>query len=265
VEECQVTEVCIEQLVVTRGRRRLLDNVTLLIKPGERVIIVGPNGAGKTTLLRAILGLVPAEQGRILLDGVPTESLSPLSRSAKVAWLAQQALVEEPITCLELAQSARYRFRETSSAARRAAHQVLERVGMRHLAQRLVTQLSGGERQRVALAALLAQQAPLLLADEPANHLDPAQQVWAWTMLGQVALDGSLVVVTHSINLISLLGDTSGTRVVGLKHGTVIFDVNYDDASLPRHLQSLYDVAICVHLNGPDRVIIPTGQLEKQE
>ncbi len=72
--------------------------------------------------------------------------------------------------------AARYRFRETTAATRRAADLALERVGLGHAASARLTELSGGERQRVAIAALLAQEARFLLLDEPANHLDPAQQ-----------------------------------------------------------------------------------------
>jgi iron complex transport system ATP-binding protein len=259
MEKICVTELIIDQLVIARGTRRVLDGITLRVGNQERVAVIGPNGAGKTTLMRAILGLIPVQQGSILLDGVPTGKLSPLERAAQLAWLPQQALVEEPITALEFVQAARYRFQEPHQIAREAALRALQRAGAEQWAQSLITRISGGEQQRVALAALFAQEATVLLADEPANHLDPAQQVSAWTLLGQAACAGSILVITHDINLVPLLGDPSQTRIVALNRGRLVFDVPASESSLPERLRELYGIEMRAYGQAASRVIVPRG------
>ena len=240
----------------------MLDEISLRVRDRERVAVIGPNGAGKTTLMRAILGLLPMEEGEILLDGVSTQKLSPMERAAKVAWLPQQALVEEPITAVEFVQAARFRFQEANRVARDAAFRALQSVGAAQWANSLITRLSGGEQQRVALAALFAQEATLLLADEPANHLDPAQQACAWRLLGQAATFGTIMVITHDVNLVPLLGELSRTRVVALNRGRIVFDVMANDSSLTERLCELYGIEVQVYGQSGHRVIVPKGALE---
>ncbi len=254
-----MTAISVEDITVQSGTQRILEGISLRIERGDRVALIGPNGAGKTTLLRAILGLVPLRAGRILLDGRANHALSPLERAAQIAWLPQQALADEAITTLEYVLAARFRFRESKQAAREAALRALACVGAQSWASRLVTQLSGGEQQRVALAALLAQESRILLADEPANHLDPAQQVAVWGLLGQFAASGTMIVVTHDINWVAWLGAPSGTRVVALKQGRLAFDVMAHDVSLPDRLRQLYGIPMRTHGDSEHRVIIPVG------
>jgi iron complex transport system ATP-binding protein len=264
VEELIVTELQVEHLTISRGSRCVLQDLSLHVRSRERVAVVGPNGSGKTTLLRAILGLLPVAKGHIFLDGVPTQQLRPLERAAKLAWLPQQALAEEPITALEFVRAARFRFQETSHAARGAALRALQSVGAEDWADSPVTCLSGGEQQRVALAALFAQEATLLLADEPANHLDPAQQASAWRLLERAAASSTVLVVTHDINLVPLLGELSDTRVVALNHGRIAFDVMASDMSLPDLLCKLYGIEMQVFGSPGYRVIVPRALSECQ-
>jgi len=253
-----VTEICVEQLVVNRGSRRVLDDVTLRVRSCERVAIIGPNGAGKSTLMRAILGLQPATSGRITLDGAPTAMLTPLNRAAKIAWLPQQALVDEPVTAIEFVKAARYRMRENPDAAKGAALRALDSVGAKDWADRLITRLSGGEQQRVALAALLAQEASAFLVDEPANHLDPAQQVSVWRLLARVGAERTVVIITHDINLVPLLGKLSETRIIALDRGRLAFDTVASDPALAERLSELYGMQMQVYGQSANRVIVPS-------
>ncbi len=252
-----MTDICIDRLSVERGSKRVIDELSLRIAAGERVAIIGPNGAGKTTLFRAILGLEAASSGSVTLDSVPTLQLTPLERAAKIAWLPQQSLVDEPITALELVLAARYRMKESEAIANSAALRALESVGAHDWANRAVTRLSGGERQRVALAALFAQEASALLLDEPANHLDPAQQLSVWRLLSRVAKGSTILVVTHDINLVPLLGDISRTRIVALAGGRVAFDTVANDPSMADRLSDLYCTRMHVFTRERTQVIVP--------
>jgi len=253
----------LRDVTVHASERALLERVNLDVEPGRFVALVGPNGAGKTTLLRAALGLVPLANGNVRVNGHALSSLDGRARAAELAWLPQQSPPSEPLPAVEAVMAARYRFHETAAATRRAAERALERVGLAAHGELPVTRLSGGERQRVAVAALLAQQAHLLLLDEPANHLDPAQQAEIYTLLGTLLADGAgILCVTHDVNLLAYVQDSP--RVLGLAGGSVRFDVDFHAAELPARLSELFGVRMLALPVGSRRVIVhaPGGPTE---
>ncbi|NNC16717.1 ABC transporter ATP-binding protein [Corallococcus exiguus] len=232
--------------VTVRARgRTLLDSVSLRVAPGDFVAIVGPNGAGKSTLLRVALGLLRPDAGHVFVDGQDVSGLAPRERAARLAWLPQRLEAAEPITALEQVVSARYRFPESRRASETAAHQALAEAGAQSFALRPITELSGGERQRVAVAGLLAQETPLVLLDEPANFLDPAQQMELYTRMGHLWRAGrGILCVTHDVNVISHAHapGTRAPRVVGLFQGRVAFERNHDAPDLGEQLGELFGV-----------------------
>lgn len=254
-----MTALSLRDVVVMRGNRRVIDRVSLHIGSGDRIALIGPNGSGKTTLLRTLLGLQRLSGGAVTVDGIPTAALSPKQRAARLAWLPQQALADEAISTLDYVATARFRFAESKTQANAQSLQALRRVGAHAWAARLVTQLSGGEQQRVALAAMLAQESDIFLADEPANHLDPAQQMGVWKLLGQVADSRTVMVVTHDVNWLHWLGPLQGTRVVALKEGKLVFDVRADDTTLAAKLSGLYGMELLAYPIGDFRFVIPAG------
>jgi len=236
--------------------RALLTSVSLSLEPGEFLALVGPNGAGKTTLLRAGLGLVRCSRGNVRVGGAPVESLAPRARAALLGWLPQQALASEALSALETVAAARYRFDETRAKSEEAARRCLARLGVGGLAGDSVTRLSGGERQRVALAALIAQEARLYLLDEPANHLDPAQQAETYALLGALVREGAgILCVTHDVNLLAHVGGRP--RVTGLSNGKLCFETGYDAGDLPERLAELFGVPMDAVELGGRRIIVP--------
>jgi len=251
-----VTRLRLESVSVAVGTRTLLDGASLELAAGQFLALVGPNGAGKTTLLRAALGLVPLSAGRVTLGNQPFHLLSAKARAAELAWLPQQAVPTEPLPVREAVMAARFRFTETIAATRRAAEHALERVGLAERAPSLLTELSGGERQRVAIAALLAQEARFLLLDEPANHLDPAQQGETYALLGRLLETGvGILCVTHDVNLLNHTG--GGTKVAGLRGGKLIFTRSFDAPELPAELSELFGVPMLSLAANHARLIVP--------
>lgn len=248
----------LQQVSVVRQQRKLLDNVDLTLDPGELLALVGPNGAGKTTLLRAMLGLVATDHGHVWLGEAEVAALKPRERAGRVAWLPQHSNSAEELSALEVVRAARFRFDETFGQSARAAQESLERVGVGSVAPRTLGTLSGGERQRVALAGLLAQAAPLLLVDEPANHLDPAQQIDVYRLLGELWREGkSVVLVTHDINLLRHLGEAERVRVAGIDQGKLRFQSPLSAPELPEQLGALFGVQMrALSLDG-QRVLLP--------
>ncbi len=239
-----------------------LTDVSITLAPGECCVVVGANGAGKSTLLRALVGLEKLDGGRATIGQRLTAELSPRERAALVAWLPQRPHLGEAVRVVELVSSGRYRFGESHGEALAHARRALAEVSAAELAERPCDRISGGELQRVLLATLLAQEAPLLLVDEPGNHLDPAQQIAVYSLLGELWRRGAgLLVVTHDINLAKHLGDPSRVRVLGLKSGRVAFDTSLDETSLRADLSLLYGVELLEIALENGRHFVPTGRL----
>ena len=255
-----MSELELQGVTVRVQKRELVKDVSLKLEAGGFLALVGPNGAGKTTLLRAALGLVTPSSGKVLLAGHDVHRMKPRERAGHVAWLPQHAGSTEPLSVLEAVMAARYRFFEAQSASERAALLALERVGMGAHAAARITELSGGERQRVAVATLLAQQARVALLDEPANHLDPAQQLETYRLLGELWAEGTgILLVTHDLNLLSQLGATDRVQVVGLSDGRVHFNAGYDSPNLPAQLSQLFGVEFAALERRGRRVLLPNA------
>ncbi len=187
--------------------RALCDALDIDVQPGECWVIVGPNGAGKTTLLSALAGLRAPEGGTVAYDGIALPALSPRERARRRGYLPQDSVDYFPASVLETVLVGRHPYLgrwqwESSADVERARHS-LAQVGLEGFEPRQVTTLSGGERRRVALAALLAQDAALMLLDEPSSHLDLAHQIAALDAVALLAREHgkAVVMVLHDLHL----------------------------------------------------------------
>jgi iron complex transport system ATP-binding protein len=198
---------------VTLARRLVLRDVSLALSSGHLVALVGPNGAGKTTLLRALAGLVPSE-GAIEVGGAALSSLSLRERARRFAYLPQGHIVHWPLPARDIVALGRYPHGTTDPARltpkdSEAVLRAMQATDVVEFSERRVTELSGGERSRVALARVLAVEAPVILADEPTASLDPRHQFDVMKSLRASADKGVLViVVTHDLGLAARFADT---------------------------------------------------------
>ncbi|RDJ99461.1 ABC transporter ATP-binding protein [Paraburkholderia lacunae] len=180
-----------QRLTLRAGSRTLLDAFTHTFYAGEIWCIAGPNGAGKTTLISTLAGLSHPAAGHVELDGARLADWQPLPLAQRRALMPQSAHDAFSASVLDIVMLNRFPHLTgwgwERDADRAAAHDALDALGLGEFAARDVLSLSGGERQRVALAAVLCQQAPLLLLDEPLSHLDLHHQIecldalTAWT------------------------------------------------------------------------------------
>ncbi len=196
----------VERVTVELGGRPVVDGVSFAVEHGEWVTLIGPNGAGKSTLLRAIAGLVP-HSGTIALDGRPIRKLKRRDLARRVAVVPQVPLMPSAMSVREYVLLGRtphvsYAGRE-GRRDHAAVEQALVRLDLRGLAERELGTLSGGERQRAVLARALAQEAPLLLLDEPTTALDAGRQQEALELIDALRLDAGLTVVAamHDLTL----------------------------------------------------------------
>jgi iron complex transport system ATP-binding protein len=158
------------------GARRVGEGVTFALAAGETLAVLGGNGAGKTTLFRTLLGLLPPQSGTIVVGGAALAALAPRERARRLAYVPQQHVPAFGFSVIEavlMGRAARLAtFARPGAADRAAAVDALARLGIGALATRPVTELSGGERQLVLVARALAQEAPVLILDEPTASLD---------------------------------------------------------------------------------------------
>lgn len=193
-------------LQLKMGGRLLVDDLNWQTEPGQCWCVIGRNGTGKSTLLRTLAGLHQVDSGSIDIQGrvLSNWPLEELARER--AFLAQARSDAFGYRVIETVLTARHPYADRyweSSDDHRAASAALQVLGLADLSERDVRTLSGGERQRVAIAALLAQDTPLLLLDEPANALDLAHQVSVMNLLAQLCREQgkTVIMVGHDINL----------------------------------------------------------------
>ena len=195
----------LSQVSVSLGATRAVADVSTTLHPGRLVALVGPNGAGKSTLLRAMAGLQRAT-GTIHWQGQILGDLSPARRARLVGYLPQGHQTHWPLPVRDIVGLGRFAHgtsdpRRLSEADQIIVGKAMQAAGIDHLAERSATQLSGGEKARVALARVLAQQTPLILADEPTASLDPRYQLDVMALLKSMAQNGALVIaVTHDLD-----------------------------------------------------------------
>jgi manganese/iron transport system ATP-binding protein len=193
-------------LRVAYDGRSALDGIDLHLRYGDALALVGPNGAGKSTVLRSILGLAPQVGGDVIVLGTTAMQARP-----RVAYVPQAETLdaEFPVSVLQVALMGRYRqvgwFRRPSRADRALALAALEQVKMVDRAEERFGTLSGGQRQRVLLARAIAQEAKLLLLDEPFNGVDTTTQDLLVQVLADLRAGGAAVVLsTHDLTMAHL-------------------------------------------------------------
>jgi iron complex transport system ATP-binding protein len=187
----------------------LVEDVSLEILAGEVVGVVGPNGAGKTSLLRILAGEVAPTSGRVTLGGVPLSRLRPRELARRRAVLPQHTLLQFAFRALDVVLMGRYPHRESSEEEDlETAHRAMAGTDTAHLERRLYPTLSGGEQTRVSFARVLAQDAPLVMLDEPTTSLDLRHQELVMRLVRSLADGGAAVVaVLHDLNLAARYAD----------------------------------------------------------
>ncbi len=202
-------ELVIKNVTVCYRRVLALDDVSLATSCGNRVALIGPNGAGKSTLLKAIAGLVPRDKGSISWRGTAVKKWS-----REFAYLPQREEVDWsfPITVRGLVEMGRYPqtgwWRKFSPEDSAAVDRALESLALLDLQHRQIRELSGGQQQRAFLARALAQEAHVLLLDEPFTGLDRNAAHLLGDLLAKLAHEGRLVIASHhDLNTVPRLFD----------------------------------------------------------
>lgn len=247
--------LALDRVTLRRGPRLALDAVTLAVAPGEVVGLLGPNGAGKSSLLRAALGLLPAE-GTIRLGDAPLAALSARERALRAAYVPQDRGVAWALDVASLVALGRQPHRAAPEADARAVAAAIAAMDLEGCEARPATELSGGERARALIARALAQEAPLLLADEPTAGLDPAHQLGLMARFRALAAEGrGVMTALHDLWLAARWCD----RVILLDRGRVVADGPPGAILTGATLARIYGVTAFIGADAGGPLVLPTG------
>lgn len=257
-----------EKLGLTRSNRRVLQNVSLRVMPGEVVALVGPNGAGKSTLLRCLAGELTADKGDCRLDGTSIRRISARDLARQRAVMPQDAGSRFPLAVEDVIALARapWRRHATPQHNQRAVRAAAAAAGVTAFMRRDFRQLSGGERQRVQLARVLAQiwdthwdgQPRYLLLDEPTSSLDVGHQQRLLSVVRQVLPMGiGVLAVLHDLNLAAAFAD----RMYLLTHGRLVTQGTPAEVIRAGHIKAAYAAELDVRTDAQTGrpLVLPAG------
>jgi iron complex transport system ATP-binding protein len=211
--------IVVKNLSYSALGRKILNDVSCTFHDKQITGLIGANGSGKTTLLRHIYRALPS-QNSVFLDDIPIESFTPREYAKKIAALLQEFRIPAEFSVTDIVIMGRYAYKKWSetydnqdNAVVASALKFVELEGMKN---RLFSSLSGGEKQRVLLARAFCQEAPILILDEPANHLDIRQQMGLMKILAR--RKQTAVAALHDLNLAAMYCD----RLIIISDGKIM-------------------------------------------
>ena len=233
----------VDGLTVSYNGDAAIEDVSFEVRSGERVAVIGPNGAGKSTLFQALLGLLQPRAGSVTFQGIDREHIGYVPQSEGIAW-------DFPVTVRDVVMMGRTRrigwLRFPGRRDLEAVESALRRVGMAQLAQRQVGELSGGQRRRVFIARALAQEAQMLVLDEPFSGVDVQAQSELLDVLDHLNADGMTVLLsTHDLDMAYHRFD----KVLALRRTLIGFGAP-SDVYTPERLAQMYGRRLAVWENG---------------
>lgn len=236
-----------QELAYGYGSRCIGRGVTLEIASGEVLCLLGPNGSGKTTLFKTLLGLLPAQGGAVLLDGRDLRTMTRAQVARTVSYVPQAHGAFFPYTASEVVLMGRTAhlglFAAPSARDHGAALDALRRMNISHLADAAYTRISGGERQLVLIARALAQEARMLVMDEPTANLDFGNQVRVLEHIRALAAEGiGVLLSTHDPDHAFLCAN----RVAMLVQGGLVACGTPAQEITAQRLRQLYGIDVAV-------------------
>lgn len=230
---------------------RVLDDVSINIKPGTFTGILGPNGAGKTTLLKLILNLLQAEKDSILIKGQDIRTFSRKALAKIEAYVPQNVKIDFNFTVEQVVLMGRTpflgRFDRESREDLEIAEWAMKETGVDGLKEKLITHLSGGELQRVIIARALTQEPSILALDEPTSHLDIHHQINILSIIRSLAKKKSLTIIAvlHDVNHALEYCD----NLFLLDKGKIVNSGSPEKVITPESMKEIYDLNVKITKN----------------
>ena len=258
----------VQSLSFSYGDRAVLHDVSFCAREGQLLSILGPNGVGKSTLFRCVLGLLPGYTGQVRIHGRDARGLSVREMAREIAYIPQSSRTPFHYSVFDMVLmgvTSRLSWLGVPGSREQAScRQALEKVGIGHLERRCYHHLSGGEQQLVLIARALAQDAPVLMLDEPTANLDFGNQVLVLRQLQRLAGEGYTVIqTTHNPDQSYLFSD----RILAMGHGGVLADGAPAEVLTAETMEALYGVRVEVVSIFEDqaRVCIPADHITRRK
>ena len=234
----------LENVCVSYGKRQVLHDVSAAFERGRVTAIIGANGCGKTTLLKTALGILPAFEGDVTVDGNALSAMSTHERAKKMAYLAQSRSLPR-MTVEQLVLHGRYAHlafpHVYSTHDKRTADAAIGRMGLTDVADRMLSELSGGMRQNAYIAMALSQSSDYILLDEPTTYLDIANRLQLMRTLRELAEEGKgVVVVLHDLILALKYTD----EIAVMREGRVVLQAEPQEVFSSGALRDVFGVEI---------------------
>jgi iron complex transport system ATP-binding protein len=248
----------LRSLGVRFDRTEAVLDLSLEVANDEWVMLIGPNGAGKTSVLRALCGLLPFD-GAARVDGRDVRAFSRRELARLIAFVPQNPATPSELTVAEyvlLGRTPHLGYLGVDGRRdRKAVADALERLDLLPFAERGLGSLSGGELQRAVLARALAQEAPILLLDEPTTSLDLGRQQQALELIDSLRRDGLTVLSTmHDLTLAGQYAD----RLVLLDRGTVVAEGSPKEVLSAANLAAYYGASVRIVSDDAGLFVLPT-------
>lgn len=246
-DAASINTIEIQALSFGYAERVVGHSANLQAVSGEVFCLLGPNGCGKTTLFKTMLGLIDPLAGEVLLNGTGIRSLSRSQIARRISYVPQAQAVPFPFTVEEIVTMGRVAHRGAFASPTRRDHEValacLEALEIGALAQRDVTRLSGGQRQLVLIARALAQEARLIVMDEPTASLDFGNQVRVLREISRLAARGvGVILSTHDPGHAFAIAH----RAALMRDGEIVALGAPEDVMTAQRLEALYDTPVSV-------------------
>ena len=229
------------------GPTTVVDRVPLSISRGGVTALIGPNGSGKSTLLSILGRLLPADGGRVMVDGLDVSRTAGKLLATKLSIPPQENQVAVRLTVTNLVEFGRFPHSQgrLTIEDRRSVNQPIEFLELGQFSARPINRLSGGQRQRAFIAMVFCQGTDYVLLDEPLNNLDMRHASQTMSLIRRLAteLDKTIVIVLHDVNFASYHAD----RVVAMKDGAIVADGGPSEVITAAAMEEIFGLQVPVH------------------
>lgn len=256
----------VENLSFSYGERAVLKGISFSAEYGEFLSVLGPNGVGKSTLFRCMLGLLEQASGKTEIDGADIAGMSAAELARRIAYIPQSHspifnyTVGDMVLMGTTAQTGR--FSSPGKKEEKMAKEAMERLEITHLRNRGYGNISGGERQLVLIARAIAQQARILVMDEPSANLDFGNKIRVMQTVKKLTKSGYAVIQsTHDPDQAFLYSD----KILALQDGQVLAWGTPKETMTSELISRLYHVDVEINSLKDDRVRVCVPKLEKEE